>query len=116
MLVVPFMVMMSLAAIDLLVAPRTTLAGTEWPKCLLAIPILAVPPFAAIVWAVRRGAPTELTRTGSVAGLVAGALGAMAYALHGRGDALPYIALWYGGTFALCTLAGALLGPRLLRW
>ena len=27
-----------------------------------------------------------------------------------------FVALWYGGTIAFCTLAGALLGPRLLRW
>ena len=24
--------------------------------------------------------------------------------------------LWYCGTIVLCTVAGALLGPRLLRW
>jgi hypothetical protein len=29
---------------------------------------------------------------------------------------VPYVALWYGGTIALCTFAGLKLGPRLLRW
>jgi hypothetical protein len=29
---------------------------------------------------------------------------------------LPFIAVWYSGTIVLCTLAGAALGPRLLRW
>jgi len=29
---------------------------------------------------------------------------------------LPFIAVWYGGTIVLCTLAGATLGKRLLRW
>jgi DNA-binding XRE family transcriptional regulator len=31
-------------------------------------------------------------------------------------SSLPFVAVWYGGTIALCTLAGARLGPRLLRW
>jgi len=29
---------------------------------------------------------------------------------------LPFVAAWYGGTIVLCTLAGAALGLRLLRW
>jgi len=41
---------------------------------------------------------------------------AAAYALHCVDDSLPFVALWYGGTILLCTLAGAVLGPRLLRW
>jgi len=112
----PFIAIFALAVINLLITPQAMLIGPEWWKCLISIPILAVLPFAVIVWAVRRGAPTDLMRTGSVAGLVAGGIGATAYALHGTGDALPYIALWYGSTLALCALAGALLGPRLLHW
>ncbi len=34
--------------------------------------------------------------------------------LHGR--FIPFVAVWPGGTIALCTLAGVALGPRLLRW
>ena len=112
----PFVAISVLAAINLFVAPQTMLVGHEWRKCLISIPLLAVLPFAFIVWALRRGAPTDLRRTGSVAGLVAGGLSATAYALHGTGDALPYIALWYGTTLALCALTGALVGPRVLRW
>lgn len=37
-------------------------------------------------------------------------------ALHCMDDSVPFVALWYGGTIASCTLAGAMLGPRLLRW
>jgi hypothetical protein len=58
----------------------------------------------------------DLTRTGAFVGLVAGGISATGYALHCTSDSLPFIALWYGGTIALCTLAGAALGPRLLRW
>ena len=46
----------------------------------------------------------------------AGGVSAMAYALHCTDDSLPFVAVWYGGTIVLCTLAGAALGPRLLRW
>jgi len=74
-------------------------------------------PFAVIAWAVRRfAAPTDLPRTGALVGLLAGGVSAMGYALHCTDDSLPFVALWYGGTIVLCTMAGALLGPRLLRW
>jgi hypothetical protein len=54
--------------------------------------------------------------TGAIAGLVAGALGAAVFALHHPGGSIPFIALWYSGPVILCTLVGALLEPRLLRW
>lgn len=72
--------------------------------------------FVLVVWAVRQAAPTNLRRAGALAGLVAGGLNAAGYALHCTADTLPFVALWYGGTIVLCTRAGALLGPRLLRW
>ena len=42
--------------------------------------------------------------------------GAAAYAFYCPDDSLPFIAIWYGAPIALITLAGASLGPRLLRW
>jgi hypothetical protein len=92
------------------------IVGEQWLECLLFIPIIAVVPFAAIIWAVRRMAPTDLARTGAFAGLVAGGVSASAYSFHCTDDSLPFVALWYGGTIALCTFTGASLGPRLLRW
>ena len=73
-------------------------------------------PFAAVIWAVCQAAPTNLTRAGALAGLTAGGISAMAYAFHCTDDSVPFVVLWYGGTIAACTLAGAYLGPRLLRW
>jgi hypothetical protein len=90
--------------------------GSQWVTCAFCIPLFAIVPFAALIWALRRGAPTNLRRTGAVAGLVAGALGAVAYAFHCPDDSIPFIALWYGGMVALCALLGAIIGPRLLRW
>lgn len=92
------------------------LFGTQWGTCLLCIPLYAAIPFAALIWALRQGAPTDPRSAGAIAGLVAGALGAAAYAFQCPDDSIPFIALWYGGTIALCALVGGFLGPRLLRW
>ena len=116
----PFVAIVALATISLLSAPserwQAMTVGDQWLECLLSIPIIAIVPFALLVWAVRREAPTDLRRAGILTGLTAGGVSAAAYALHCGVDSLPYVALWYGGTIALCTLAGAVLGPRLLRW
>jgi len=90
--------------------------GTQWATCLFCIPLFAVVPFAVLIGALRKGAPTNLRSSGAVVGLVAVSLGAVAYAFYCPDDSLPFIALWYGGMVALCTLVGAIIGPRLLRW
>jgi hypothetical protein len=118
--ILPFLGIVMLAAVGLGFAPSShwdkMILGDQWLECLLSIPIIAVVPFAATIWAVRRAAPTNLARAGAFAGLVAGGVSAMGYALHCTDDSLPFVAVWYGGTIVLCTLAGAALGPRLLRW
>lgn len=117
---VPFAAIALLGAISLGDAPSShwnrMIFGDAWLECLLSIPIIAVLPFAVTILAIRRAAPTNLVRSGAVAGLIAGGVSAMAYALHCTDDSLPFVAVWYGGTIVLCTLAGAVLGPRLLRW
>lgn len=116
----PFVGIVGLATISLAFAPaphwQMMFMGDEWLECLLSIPIIAIVPFALVIWAVRQAAPTDLRRTGAFAGLVAGGLSATGYALHCTADSLPFVAIWYSGTIMLCTLAGAVLGPRLLRW
>lgn len=96
--------------------PHPMTAGTHWLLCLYCIPLFAAIPFVLLVLALRGGAPTHLTRTGAIAGLVAGAVGAAAYAFHCPDDSLPFIALWYGASIVFCAAIGAMLGPRLLRW
>ena len=116
----PFVAIMLGAALSLALAPSShwsgMVTGRDWLECVISIPIIAILPFALLVWAVRQAAPTDLARTGALVGLVAGCLSAAGYALHCVDDSVPFVALWYGGTIALCTLAGWLLGPRLLRW
>jgi hypothetical protein len=90
--------------------------GEDWGTCLICVPIFAVIPFVAFIWALRKGAPTRLALAGALAGIVAGALGAAAVVVHQTGDSIPAIALWYGVPIVLCAMIGAILGPRLLRW
>lgn len=115
-----FFLIMVLAALSLSLTPgyhwHWTLLGDEWLECLVSIPLIAIVPFALIVWTMRHMAPTDLTLTGALVGLVAGCLSAIGYAFHCADDTLPFFVLWYGGTIALCTFAGWKLGPKLLRW
>lgn len=97
-------------------APSELIFGPMWTICLTCIPLFSIGPFIALVWVLRKGAPTKLRSAGAVAGLVAGAVGAGACALHQPGGSLPFIGLWYAGPMLLCALLGALLGPRVLRW
>jgi hypothetical protein len=120
LLAFPFVAIVLVAAFSLAMAPSAhwhgMVTGHDWLECVVSIPLIAVVPFALLVWAVRRAAPTDLARTGALVGLVAGCLSAAGYALHCIDDSVPFVALWYGGTIALCTFAGWKLGPRLLRW
>lgn len=120
LIVLPFAVIAALGLVNLSFAPpahwEAMIVGDQWLECLLSIPLIAIVPFAATIWAVRKGAPTDLRLAGAAAGLFAGGVSAMAYALHCMDDSLPFVTVWYGGTILLCTLAGAALGPRLLRW
>jgi hypothetical protein len=119
-LALPFLTVTALGIMALALTPQShwsaQVMGDEWIECLVSIPVIAVVPFAAIIWAVRRMAPTDLVRAGALAGLVAGCISAVGYALHCTADSLPFVAVWYGGTIVLCSTAGAWLGPRLLRW
>lgn len=119
-ILLPFLAMGLACLVALALAQRNAwgpmILGTQWVMCLYCIPLFAVVPFALLIWALRKGAPTNLRCTGAIAGLVAGALGAVAYAFHCPDDSVPFIAIWYGAMVGLCALVGAALGPRLLRW
>jgi hypothetical protein len=120
LIALPFVAVMLLVVLSLGLAPSAHWKGEvlsdEWLECAISIPLIAVVPFSVIIWAVRQMAPTDLARTGAFAGLVAGCLSATGYALHCADDSVPFFAVWYGGTIALCAYAGWKLGPKLLRW
>jgi hypothetical protein len=93
----PFIAVMLLAVLSLIFAPSShwngPILGDQWLECLISIPLIAIVPFAVIVWTVQRMAPTDLARTGALAGLVAGCLSATGYALHCADDSVPFVAL-----------------------
>ena len=68
--------------------------GDECVECLLSIPLIAIVPFAVVIWATLKAAPTDLVRAGAFAGLVAGSISAMAYALHCTDNSLPFVSMW----------------------
>jgi hypothetical protein len=115
-----FLAILSAAIVALVLAHPATwggmVFGPQWAACLICIPLFAIAPFASLIWALRKEAPTNLMWTGAVTGLVAGALGTAVFALHHPGSSIPFIVLWYGGPIVICALVGAILGPRLLRW
>lgn len=119
-LLLPIVLVGTAGLLALALTPRTTwgemMLGTHWMMCIVCIPLFAILPFALLIWALSRGAPTELALTGTIAGLVAGALGAAAYSLHCPDDSLPFVAIWYAGSILFCALIGRSLGPPLLRW
>jgi hypothetical protein len=86
------------------------------PRCFLCILSFAVSPLAILIWALREGAPTRLEDSGALAGIVAGGIGAVAYAFNCDSDTIPFITIWYSAAIFLCAFIGAKLGPRLLRW
>ncbi len=90
--------------------------GKTWKTCSRNIVIVAAPVLAGVLWAMKGLAPTRLVLAGACAGLLAGAVGTVVYALHCPELAAPFIFVWYGGGILLCAAVGAALGPRVLRW
>jgi len=76
----------------------------------------ALPALAAALHALRALAPTRPVAAGAACGAFAGALAAIGYALACSETSSAFVALWYTLGVALSAAAGALLGPRVLRW
>lgn len=92
------------------------LFGESWNSCPLNIALLSVPFFAASMWAMRGLAPTRLSLAGAAAGLLAGAAAATVYAIHCPEMQAPFLGVWYVAGMLIPVVAGALVGPKLLRW
>jgi hypothetical protein len=90
--------------------------GVSALQCPIRIAAFAFPVWMALVWAMRRMAPTRLRLAGFVVGLAAGAAGATAYAVYCSEDSMSFVATWYVLGMLIPAAITALLGPRLLRW
>lgn len=92
------------------------LLGLTWKTCVFNIALLSIPGLIAVFWALRGLAPTRLRLAGASGGLLAGAAATLVYCLHCPEMSVPFWALWYVLGMLAPALAGALLGPRWLRW
>jgi hypothetical protein len=92
------------------------LLGNSWTVCPWNVLALSMPALAAGLWALRGLAPTRPRAAGAAVGLFAGGLGAFGYAFACTEPALAFVATWYTLGIAMTALAGAALGPRVLRW
>ena len=90
--------------------------GHSWAACPVNVLGLSLPALAAALWALRGLAPTNGRRAGFAAGLLAGAVGALAYSVSCDELSPAFVAVWYTLGIALSGGLGALLGPRVLRW
>ena len=119
-LAAPVLAMWLLAALVLATAAagerEELIFGGSCSACPLFIALLSLPVFAAALWAMKGLAPTRLALSGAAAGLLAGSVGALVYALYCTEMAAPFLALWYLLGMLIPTAAGAAIGPRLLRW
>lgn len=118
-LVAPVLAIWVLAVLSLLGAPEDAamlIWGETWAACLLNVPLLSLPAFVALLVVMKTLAPVRPAVAGAAAGLLAGALSAVIYALHCPELAAPFIGLWYLLGMLIPAGAGAAIGSRLLRW
>jgi hypothetical protein len=114
------LVLLAAVALELTQVPSAqwpeALLGDDWRACLAGIVALALPILGGALLALRAGAPTRPALAGAVAGLLAGGLGAMLYAVHCADDSPLFVAAWYGVAVGLLGVAGAVAGRHVLRW
>jgi hypothetical protein len=94
---------------------------TEWlgetaAICPWLIGALSLPCLLALCLVLRRAAPTRLRWAGFCAGVLSGAISMLVYSLHCPETGVAFVATWYTLGACVPAAAGALLGPRLLRW
>jgi hypothetical protein len=108
------------ATIELTTTPmdgwHAMIFGSTFTTCVAAISLAALPVFAAAIWAFRVLAPTRLALAGFLAGLNAGAAGAVAYALYCPETTASFLLAGYTPGMLVPAIVGGLLGPSLLRW
>src|SRR5262249_10144631 len=105
--------------LELLAVPQSQwlprLVGVDARLCLTLIPLLALGPLACLLAALRQGAPSSPGLAGAVAGLSASGIAATFYAAHCTDDSPLFVMTWYLIATVIVTMAGYLIGSKLLR-
>jgi hypothetical protein len=85
-------------------------------RCLTTIFVLSLPATAALMAAMRSGAPRRPTLAGAAAGLGGGAIGAAVFALYCTNDSALFVAVWYVLGMLISGAIGAAVGASKLAW
>ena len=119
-LIAPFVLLGAGVVVELLIVPQSAwmsrLMGATALHCTVTIPMLAAPVLAALIVALRAGAPLYPALTGALAGAAAAGVGALVYASSCPGDSPLFVATWYPLATLICMGVGALVGRRFLAW
>jgi hypothetical protein len=119
-LVAPFVLLGGAVIVELLVTPpelwAVRLVGTNALHCLTLIPLMSIPPLAALIAAMRAGAPSHPALTGALAGAAAAGAAATIYATNCTDDSPLFVASWYPLATLIVVAAGALAGRKWLQW
>jgi hypothetical protein len=119
-LIAPLVLLAAGVVVELLVVPQgewlSRLMGSTAMHCTITIPMLAAPVLAALIVALRAGAPLHPGLTGALAGAAAAGVGALVYASSCPGDSPLFVATWYPLATLICMGVGALGGRRFLAW
>ena len=116
----PLVLLAAAVVVELIVVPRdewlSRLVGHNMRYCTTMIPMMAAPILAALIWALKGGAPQHPGWTGALAGAAAAGLASFLYASHCPDDSPLFVATWYPLATLLCAAAGAWAGRRFLAW
>jgi hypothetical protein len=116
----PLVMLAFAVSVELAITPSgewmTRLVGQNMRYCTTMIPMMAAPILAALIVAMRAGAPQHPAWTGALAGAAAAGIAAFLYASHCPDDSPLFVATWYPLATLVCAAAGALAGRRFLAW
>jgi hypothetical protein len=119
-LIAPLIILAAGAVGELIVVPSnewlSRLVGHNSMFCMRMIPLLAAPILAALIVALRAGAPLHPGLTGALAGAVSAGIAALLYSSHCPDDSPLFVATWYPLATLICMGVGALAGRRFLAW
>jgi hypothetical protein len=119
-LLAPFLLLAAGVVAELLLVPQSAwmsrLMGQNAVHCTTMIPMLAAPILAALIVALRAGAPLHPALTGALAGAASAGVAALLYASTCPDDSPLFVATWYPLATLICAGAGALAGRRFLAW
>jgi len=111
------------ALIAALIAPFVLLGGAVVVELIVVPPELWMPrlvgtnaPLAALIVAMRAGAPAHPALTGALAGAAAAGAAATIYATNCTDDSPLFVASWYPLATLIVVAAGALAGRKWLQW